>query len=222
MSSKTVKLVSFANIKTSWELLGRGSFSKVFKGSYKNTPCAIKVMYSIDLTAADVRKAMVEATILTAAKHPNIVSGQVSLCVLFMFTLVEYHLFAAVKVDIYGVCVNPPNLCMIIELCAMGALSDVLRDPTIRLSPTDELYLALGCCAGVNALHSLNDTTVHRDIKSMNFLVDGQLNVKLADLELGQDETSRSASGTSQEDVDYLLNWMPPEVSTKHIRTALA
>ena len=76
--------------------------------------------------------------------------------------------------------------------------------------------------AGVNALYSLNDTTVHRDIKSLNFLVDGQLNVKLADLELGQDETSRTASGTSQEDVDHLLNWMPPEVSTKHIPTALA
>ena len=31
MSSKTVKLVSFANIMTSWELLGRGSFRKYSK-----------------------------------------------------------------------------------------------------------------------------------------------------------------------------------------------
>ena len=59
-----------------------------------------------------------------------------------MFALIEYHFFAAVKVDIYGVCVNPPNLRMIIELCAMGTLSDVLRDPTIRLSHTEELFLA--------------------------------------------------------------------------------
>ncbi len=38
------------------------------------------------------------------------------------------------------------------------------------------------------ALHSMGSSLVHRDIKSFNFLVDAQLNAKLADLELGSNE----------------------------------
>lgn len=110
---------------------------------------------------------------------------------------------------------------MIIELCALGSLSDVLHDSTRRLNLVDKVYLALGCCEGLDALHALNDTIVHRDIKSMNFLVDGQLNVKLADLELGQEETApevaagATTSSTEAPAPNYLLNWMPPEVDMK-------
>jgi hypothetical protein len=113
-------------------------------------------------------------------------------------------------VDIYGVCVNPPNLCMVIELCSLGSLSDVLRDSKLILSKADRLFLGLGCCEGLSALHALSDSIVHRDIKSMNFLVDSQLNAKLADLELGRDEAKEEIEvGTSAN--DFLLNWMPPE-----------
>ena len=107
---------------------------------------------------------------------------------------------------------------MLIELCALGSLSDVLHEPLLRLSPADKVHLALGCCEGVAALHALNDTIVHRDIKSMNFLVDGQLNAKLADLELGQEESGAvqlplgEGEEGGEQRPDYLLNWMPPEV----------
>ena len=74
MSAKSVTLLNFAHVSTTWRLLGQGSFSKVFKGTYKHVPCAIKVMYSPDLTTEDIKKAIVEATLLSAARHPNIVS----------------------------------------------------------------------------------------------------------------------------------------------------
>lgn len=36
----------------------------------------------------------------------------------------------------------------------------------------DRLYLALGCCKGIAALHDFSPDLCHRDIKSFNFLGD--------------------------------------------------
>lgn len=65
---------------------------------------------------------------------------------------------------------------------------------------------------GLAALHSLGPEVVHRDIKSLNFLVDGQLNSKLADLELGA-ETNETAARSALVSEDLLENWAAPEVS---------
>jgi serine/threonine protein kinase len=54
-----------------------------------------------------------------------------------------------------------------------------------HLSYADRIYLALGCVRGIVALHGVSPDLCHRDVKSMNFLVDHQMNVKIADLELG-------------------------------------
>ena len=67
----------------------------------------------------------------------------------------------------------------------------------------------------MDALHSLNKNVVHRDIKSFNFLVDDQLNAKLADLELGFDNIDDDISRQDNENLfgnDFLFNWLAPEV----------
>ncbi|KAJ1435097.1 kinase-like domain-containing protein [Ochromonadaceae sp. CCMP2298] len=96
-------------------------------------------------------------------------------------------------VSIFGVAVLPPSVCIILEICPFGSLSDVLRGPNggarpLSLSYADRMFLALGCARGVLALHSHNPHLCHRDIKSYNFLIDAQLNAKIADLDLGHEQ----------------------------------
>jgi serine/threonine protein kinase len=166
------------------------------------------LIFTADLTEDVILRAEAEATLLSSVKSPNIV-------------------------NIIGVSVLPPSVCIVLELCAYGSLSDVirgdggpLRKSPLSFSSLDRLYLALGCARsalaiipissisrGVAALHSLGRDVVHRDIKSYNFLVDGQLNAKLADLELGMDSKIDEEEDESPFQKDFLANWIPPEVS---------
>lgn len=162
---------------------------------------AIKLLYSLDLTEDMLERVMTEANILSTINHPNVV-------------------------HIYGVAVFPPSVCLVLELCHYGSLADILHisnaNGYLSLSTQDKLFLALGCIGGVNAIHQFQSKTVrrmvHRDIKSFNFLIDRQLNVKLADLELGnQDLVTPIDERDVYEEIskDILINWCPPEILSR-------
>jgi serine/threonine protein kinase len=107
----------------------------------------------MDLTEEVIQRVAAEATILSSLQNPNII-------------------------HIYGISVLPPSVCILLEVCEFGSLSDILRGDTgggrvklpLSLTITDRMHLALGCARGVAALHALGHGVVHRDIKSLNFL----------------------------------------------------
>jgi hypothetical protein len=194
-SEGSVRLLNFAYLSLdSHSLLGSGSFSKVYRGAYKGTPVAIKMLFTNDLNPEVIRRCSSEAQILSKISHPNVV-------------------------DIFGVAVLPPSVCIVLEICQYGSLSDVIRGGVsgagasisrqeLPLSTTDRMFLALGCARGLRALHGYSAQLCHRDIKSSNFLVDGQLTAKICDLELG---------GTKNHTLDIrkdgvLCTWQAPEV----------
>lgn len=183
-----MRLLNFAYITMDTRRqLGSGSFSKVYLGSYRRQRCAIKMIFTLDLTQDVIRRVAAEAQILSMIKHPNIVS-------------------------ILGVSVLPPSVCILLELCEFGSLADVIKTSGpltgftagesltpggLTVSWADRLFLAVGCARGLHALHSFNSELCHRDIKSFNFLVDERLNAKVSDLELGiTEEITRQAAGS--------------------------
>ena len=126
---------------------------------------------------------------------------------------------------------NIASVCLVLEICEYGSLSDVLRGmqvhsgnttfrPPLQLSYADKIFLAMGCAKGLQALHRYSPDLCHRDIKSMNFLsklqlvvyimvlmncgtVDSQLNAKICDLELGgiRDRNHRLSSDVTPTDL---------------------
>lgn len=194
----TVRLLNFAylSIQKKAPLLGSGSFSKVYLGRYRKQPVAIKMLFTPDLNPDVIRGCTNEAQILSGIRHENVV-------------------------EIYGIAVLPPSVCIVLERCNYGSLSDVIRGSEgmnsttmpLPLSRSDRIFLALGCARGLEALHNFSSTLCHRDIKSFNFLVDGQLIAKIADLELGVNcEQGDITSLHMSSENATTSSWQAPEV----------
>lgn len=64
-----VKLLNFAHIALDKQsMLGQGSFSRVYRGAYRGKKCAVKLIYTMDLTQEIVQRVAAEATILSSVK----------------------------------------------------------------------------------------------------------------------------------------------------------
>lgn len=147
-SAKTVRLLNFAYIKLDrTKMLGSGSFSKVYMGKYRNRQCAIKLVFTLDLTREIIRRVAAEAQLLSSIRHPNIV-------------------------EIVGVSVLPPSVCLLLELCHYGSLADIIHGtgamdllPEIRdqtLSPNRTIFPS-----GIsNSNHNSRGSLVPGDIES--------------------------------------------------------
>jgi serine/threonine protein kinase len=99
-----VRLLNFAYISLDKnKQLGSGSFSRVYQGQYRGTPCAVKLIFTVDLTVDVIKRVAAEAQLLSLIRHPNVV-------------------------DILGVAVLPPSVCILLELCSYGSLGDAVRN----------------------------------------------------------------------------------------------
>ena len=78
-----------------------------------------------------------------------------------------------------------PELCMVFEFCDKGSLCNVLESKE-ELPWKRMLKLSIDMCKAVNTLHSWNPPIVHRDLKSLNLLVDEYWTVKVTDFGLSR------------------------------------
>src|SRR5689334_7419282 len=70
---------------------------------------------------------------------------------------------------------------IITEYCERGSLFDVYSKTPKRLTWSKRVKIARDAAEGLFYLHSLNPPCIHRDIKSMNILIDSNLNAKIGD-----------------------------------------
>lgn len=105
-----------------------------------------------------------------------------------------------------GACIKPPNLGLVLEFCNKGSLWSVLQNHEISLTWEDRKKIALDTAKGVYYLHSFNPPILHRDLKSLNLLLDDSFRTKLIDFGWTRklDIIMTGKIGTYQ--------WMAPEV----------
>jgi len=174
------------------EVIGAGGFGKVYRGYYRNHEVAVKAARrDPDEEPGEAnKKVLQEGKLFWLLKHKNVVG-------------------------LLGVCLEEPNLCLVMEYARGGALNRMLGGRKIR--PDVLIDWAIQIARGMNYLHQgAPISIVHRDLKSSNILISERVEkedpllfktLKITDFGLAREvnhTTKISAAGT--------YAWMAPEV----------
>ncbi|XP_060532516.1 mitogen-activated protein kinase kinase kinase 11 isoform X2 [Cylas formicarius] len=182
--------IDFAELKLE-EVIGVGGFCKVYRGEWQGREVAVKAARQDadeDLTST-LENVVKEAKLFCLLRHENIVSLE-------------------------GVCLQEPNLCLVLEYCRGGSLNRILAGRKIR--PDVLVDWAIQIARGMNYLHwHAPISLIHRDLKSSNVLLSEEIEhddllyktLKITDFGLAREvykTTRMSQAGT--------YAWMAPEV----------
>lgn len=126
------------------EIIGVGGFGKVYRGTWKDQEVAVKAARQdpdedITATANSVKQ---EAKLFSMLQHPNIMKFE-------------------------GVCLEEPNLCLVMEYARGGTLNRALAGR--RIPPHILVNWAVQIARGMHYLHEEAVVPIiHRDLKSSN------------------------------------------------------
>ena len=163
--------------------IGKGTFGDVLRGVWRGEDVAVKFLKgSMTDSQESIKQFIDECNILKNLHHPNIL--------LFM-----------------GACTIGPQYFIVSEFCDNGNLFEylhIIKDN--KLNYDDARRIALEIAYGMNYLHGFRPPILHRDLKSMNVLLDRNTTVKLADF---GNTRSFQLQMTKQKGT---FQWMAPEV----------
>lgn len=146
--------VPFQEIKFR-EAIGAGSFGAVFLATWRGQDVAVKQCKVADQRDADML--LLEIRYLQALRHERLVS-------------------------LLACCHKAPHVVMVMEFMPGGSLYSLLFSKKQKLSFDRSAKMGLQVCEGLTYLHSLY--VVHRDLKTMNIVLDKALNCKICDFGL--------------------------------------
>ncbi|XP_028611534.1 tyrosine-protein kinase Fer isoform X3 [Grammomys surdaster] len=164
------------------ELLGKGNFGEVYKGTLKDkTPVAVKTCKE-DLPQELKIKFLQEAKILKQYDHPNIVK-------------------------LIGVCTQRQPVYIIMELVPGGDFLTFLRKRKDELKLKQLVKFSLDVASGMLYLEGRN--CIHRDLAARNCLVGENNTLKISDFGMSRQEDGGvySSSGLKQ----IPIKWTAPE-----------
>lgn len=123
---------------------------------------------------------------------------------------VMQQLRSAYIITLLGVCFEPERLCLITEFAEQRSLFDVLHSDK-PLPWKLRARLAAEAARGINHLHQLN--ILHRDIKSLNILVNADDHAKVADFGLAKAKLeSKTTTSLSKHKTVGSIRWAAPEI----------
>uniref|UniRef100_A0A5F9DED9 Guanylate cyclase n=1 Tax=Oryctolagus cuniculus TaxID=9986 RepID=A0A5F9DED9_RABIT len=115
-------------------------------------------------------------------------------------------------VPFFGICTEPPNICIVTQYCKKGSLKDVLRNSDPDMDWIFKLSFAYDIVNGMLFLHR-SPLGSHGNLKPSNCLVDGRMQVKLSgfglwELKYGQTHRTYAEKTTDPSE----LYWTAPEL----------
>ena len=144
-----------------------------------------------------------EVLLLSKLRHPNIV-------------------------QFLGACLEQPHFGLLTEWMALGSLWHLLHDPRHAFAaprrppewPHKKWRMAIDAARGMCYLHAWQPPLVHRDLKTLNLLVDGRFRAKVADFghSRWQSEAPSAVGGASAEVVPHGLAGTPAYLAPEAIQ----
>ncbi|XP_060889246.1 serine/threonine-protein kinase TNNI3K isoform X2 [Labrus mixtus] len=175
------------------EIIGSGSFGRVYKGKCRNKIVAIKrYRANTYCSKSDVDMFCREVSILCRLNHPCIIQ----------FT---------------GACLDDPSqFAIVTQYVSGGSLFSLLHEQKRLIDLQSKLIIAIDVAKGMEYLHNLTQPIIHRDLNSHNILLYEDGHAVVADFGesrflqfLGEDNMTKQPGN---------LRWMAPEVFTQCTR----
>lgn len=135
--------------------IGAGSFGAVFRGQCRGQVVAVKKCKVDD--PKDAEMLLMEVRYLQRLRHPRLVS-------------------------FLGCCNRPPHVLMLIEFMEGGSLHSLLFKSKRPLAFVQKVRMGQHVAEGLTYLHDAS--IVHRDLKTLNIVLDAELNCKICDFGL--------------------------------------
>ncbi|KAM7072625.1 guanylate cyclase 2G-like [Molossus nigricans] len=115
-------------------------------------------------------------------------------------------------VPFFGVCTEPPNICIITQYCKKGSLKDILRNSDNEIDWIFKLSFAYDIVNGMLFLHR-SPLRSHGNLKPASCLVDGRMQVKLSGFGLWELKYGRTYRTYNERAEDHSeLYWVAPEL----------
>eukprot|EP01133_Synstelium_polycarpum_P003936 gene3936-4557_t len=149
--------------------IGSGTYSKVYKGRYREKYVAIKTLRGTNMTTEQIQGFRKECDILSTIQSPYLIS-------------------------FYGSCVEESQLSMVVEYCSKGTLHKVINSTSLDMDWDKWFKWMTQVVEGVRYLHNMKPPMVHRDLKTLNILVGADWNAKLCDFGLTRTMTMTNVS----------------------------
>ncbi|XP_067226403.1 guanylate cyclase 2G [Chanodichthys erythropterus] len=139
--------------------------------------------------------------ILTDVKKPSVIA--------------EFNMMKEMKhenlVQFFGVCIEPPNVCIIMQYCKKGSLKDVLRNSEIELDWMFKLSFAYDIVNGMEYIHK-SSLKSHGNLRPSMCLVDSRLQIKLSGFGLWEFKHGTKQRLIPLENPKYEeMYWIAPE-----------
>ncbi|KAF9916571.1 hypothetical protein BX616_003418 [Lobosporangium transversale] len=145
--------IQWSDLKT-FDIIGSGSFGRVFHGDLLGTEVAIKECVRSNSKAFDEKYFKREVDILKQSRHPNIVQ--------FM-----------------GICKRKKRFYIVTEFLPLGNLRRWIQDETKEFGWDTRISFAIDISLALAYLHHKN--IIHRDLKGENLLISENMRIKVCD-----------------------------------------
>ncbi|KAF3691009.1 Serine/threonine-protein kinase TNNI3K [Channa argus] len=175
------------------EIIGSGSFGKVYRGKCRNKIVAIKrYRANTYCSKSDVDMFCREVSILCRLNHPCII-------------------------HFVGACLDDPSqFAIVTQYVSGGSLFSLLHEQKRLIDLQSKLIIAIDVAKGMEYLHNLTQPIIHRDLNSHNILLYEDGHAVVADF--GESRFLQSMDEDNMTKQPGNLRWMAPEVFTQCTR----